>query len=308
MRRRGRAWRPGRAGAEKASSAPITKPASICRCCAAPISRCGGGDRRAGRPVGRRQVDAAPRCPGSLEHPDGGEVWIDGRECGALADGERTEIRCRQLGFVYQFHHLLPEFSALENVVVPQMIAGVPRGQGEGASPARSLAMVGLAKRETHRPARSPAASSSASRSSAPLPTIRRILLGDEPTGNLDLHTGDEVMASLNRDRPPHRPLRRSSRRTISTLPAAWTASSRSKRAASSRAEAHRARPILVQGVRRGAEMAQQSMDRVRGRRTELTAVVRFAADEKDSGDETAEKKRRHKRFHPRLPGVFQPT
>src|SRR5882757_3795002 len=68
---------------------------------------------------------------GLLERPDGGEVFVAGRECGSMSDGERTAIRRKNLGFVYQFHHLLPEFSALENVMLPQMIAGVARGEAK---------------------------------------------------------------------------------------------------------------------------------------------------------------------------------
>src|SRR5260221_12538417 len=68
---------------------------------------------------------------GLLERPDGGEVFVAGRECGSMSDGERTAIRRKTLGFVYQFHHLLPEFSAVENVTLPQMIAGVPRGKAK---------------------------------------------------------------------------------------------------------------------------------------------------------------------------------
>src|SRR6267378_3349500 len=68
---------------------------------------------------------------GLLERPDGGEVLVAGKECGSMSDGERTAIRRRNLGFVYQFHHLLPEFSALENVTLPQMIAGVPRAKAK---------------------------------------------------------------------------------------------------------------------------------------------------------------------------------
>src|SRR6266481_8673169 len=90
---------------------------------------------------------------GLLERPDGGEVLVAGKECGSMSDGERTAIRRRNLGFVYQFHHLLPEFSALENVMLPQMIAGVARGAAREKA-ARLLDSVGLAPRALHRPAR----------------------------------------------------------------------------------------------------------------------------------------------------------
>src|SRR5262249_35226781 len=90
---------------------------------------------------------------GLLERPDGGEVRLDGQDCGQMDDARRTAMRREKLGFVYQFHHLLPEFSALENIMVPQMIAGIPRGTAK--SRARELlAMVGLEKRASHRPAR----------------------------------------------------------------------------------------------------------------------------------------------------------
>src|SRR5581483_953594 len=90
---------------------------------------------------------------GLLERPSGGEVRIDGTACGNLSEERRTQLRRRALGFVYQFHHLLPEFSALENVVLPQMIAGVPRWAAREKA-AALLARVGLSARETHRPAR----------------------------------------------------------------------------------------------------------------------------------------------------------
>src|SRR5437588_13066617 len=90
---------------------------------------------------------------GLLERPDGGEVLVAGKECGAMSDGERTTIRRRNLGFVYQFHHLLPEFSALENVMLPQMIAGTARGPAKERAQ-HLLGLVGLTARATHRPAR----------------------------------------------------------------------------------------------------------------------------------------------------------
>src|SRR5467141_492944 len=90
---------------------------------------------------------------GLLERPDGGEVLVAGKECGFMSDGERTAIRRKNLGFVYQFHHLLPEFSALENVMLPQMIAGVARPAARRKAEVL-LRQVGLAERLTHRPAR----------------------------------------------------------------------------------------------------------------------------------------------------------
>ena len=90
---------------------------------------------------------------GLLERPDGGAVMIRGRDCGGLSDEHRTLLRRRALGFVYQFHHLLPEFSALENVMLPQMIAGVARPAARRKAEAL-LGQVGLAERVAHRPAR----------------------------------------------------------------------------------------------------------------------------------------------------------
>ncbi len=133
---------------------------------------------------------------GLLERPDAGEVLLGGRSCGAMSDGQRTEIRRAQLGFVYQFHHLLPEFSALENVMLPQMIAGASKAKARGRAQ-ELLAMVGLAARADHRPARLSGGEQQRVAVVRALANAPRVLLGDEPTGNLDLHTADGVMAVI---------------------------------------------------------------------------------------------------------------
>jgi lipoprotein-releasing system ATP-binding protein len=133
---------------------------------------------------------------GLLERPSAGEVLIAGRPCGKMSDAERTELRRRHLGFVYQFHHLLPEFSALENVVLPQMIAGVPRGKARERA-RHLLSLVGLSARESHRPARLSGGEQQRVAIVRALANEPRVLLGDEPTGNLDQHTAEEVMHVL---------------------------------------------------------------------------------------------------------------
>ncbi len=129
---------------------------------------------------------------GLLERPDGGDVAIDGRPCGAMSDSARTLVRRKDIGFVYQFHHLMPEFSSLENVMIPQMLAGV--GKRAARERARSLLeLVGLTERETHRPARLSGGEQQRVAIARALANRPLLLLADEPTGNLDQHTADDV-------------------------------------------------------------------------------------------------------------------
>ena len=133
---------------------------------------------------------------GLLERCDGGAVLLDGGDCGRMSDDERTAIRRKKLGFVYQFHHLLPEFSALENVMLPQMIGGTPRGNARKLA-RELLDVVGLSDREGHRPARLSGGEQQRVAIVRALANGPSILLGDEPTGNLDHHKADEVMGVL---------------------------------------------------------------------------------------------------------------
>ncbi|MGH6718265.1 MAG: ABC transporter ATP-binding protein [Alphaproteobacteria bacterium] len=133
---------------------------------------------------------------GLLETPDGGEVLISGRRCAGLGDGERTRLRRTSLGFIYQFHHLLPEFSALENVVLPQLVAGVPRAEARRKA-AHLLDRLGLAERADHRPARLSGGEQQRVAFARALANDPAVLLADEPTGNLDPATAEVVFAHL---------------------------------------------------------------------------------------------------------------
>jgi lipoprotein-releasing system ATP-binding protein len=133
---------------------------------------------------------------GLLERPTEGAVRIAGQDCAGLNDERRTLLRRATLGFVYQFHHLLPEFSALENVMIPQMIAGVARGAARDKA-AGLLRRVGLGERLSHRPARLSGGEQQRVAIVRALANDPKVLLADEPTGNLDHNTADGVMATL---------------------------------------------------------------------------------------------------------------
>ncbi len=133
---------------------------------------------------------------GLLERPDGGDVRVGGKSCAAMGEAERTEARRRHLGFVYQFHYLLPEFSALENVMIPMMIARVYRAEARGRA-RELLAKVGLGLRETHRPARLSGGEQQRVAIVRAIANRPHVLLADEPTGNLDPNTADGVFQEL---------------------------------------------------------------------------------------------------------------
>ena len=133
---------------------------------------------------------------GLLEKGDGGRVIIDGVDCSRLGEGERTRLRRTRLGFVYQFHHLLPEFSALENVELPQRIARRPTAQARDRA-VEILGRLGLGERLTHRPAELSGGEQQRVAIARALANDPVLLLADEPTGNLDEATADRVIGEL---------------------------------------------------------------------------------------------------------------
>ena len=133
---------------------------------------------------------------GLLERPNGGDVIVNNRACGRLSDDDRTAIRRNEIGFVYQFHRLLPEFSALENVMLPQMIRGLPRNECEKRA-SELLTYLGLRGRLKHRPAELSGGEQQRVAIARAVANAPRILLADEPTGNLDPRTSEHVFSAL---------------------------------------------------------------------------------------------------------------
>jgi len=133
---------------------------------------------------------------GLLERPDSGSVAIGGQECSELDDAARTRVRRTEVGFVYQFHHLLVEFSALENVVMPQRIAGLDRKEAERRAN-DLLKIFGLAERAEHRPAELSGGEQQRVAIARAVANAPKLLLADEPTGNLDPPTAERVFQQL---------------------------------------------------------------------------------------------------------------
>lgn len=133
---------------------------------------------------------------GLLDAPDSGQVHLTGREMTGQTDRIRTQARRDDIGFVYQFHHLLPEFSALENIVLPQLVAGETRTKADGHA-MELLETVGVAARAGHRPAALSGGEQQRVAFCRALANRPRLLLADEPTGNLDPGTSDQVFDTL---------------------------------------------------------------------------------------------------------------
>ncbi len=133
---------------------------------------------------------------GLLERPDNGDVFLDGRSCSALSDDDRTAVRRNDIGFVYQFHHLLPEFSALENVMMPQMIRGLTK-KAASERAQQLLEYMKIGKRASHRPAELSGGEQQRVAIARAVANAPLVLLADEPTGNLDPTTSSYVFGAL---------------------------------------------------------------------------------------------------------------
>ena len=135
---------------------------------------------------------------GLLEQPEGGQVFLEGEDCLALNDAGRTRLRREKLGFVYQFHHLLPEFNARDNVAMPLMVGGMPRSKAREKAEL-ILADMGLSERLTHQPGQMSGGEQQRVAIARALVNDPRLVIADEPTGNLDPATTERVFDSLIR-------------------------------------------------------------------------------------------------------------
>ena len=133
---------------------------------------------------------------GGLDAPTSGEVEVEGKTMSRLSDRARGELRNKSLGFVYQFHHLLPEFTALENVMLPQMIRGLAKKEARKRA-AELLSYLGLSERLEHRPSQLSGGEQQRVAIARAVANAPRVLFADEPTGNLDPHTADHVFQAL---------------------------------------------------------------------------------------------------------------
>ena len=135
---------------------------------------------------------------GLLEQPKSGQIWINGTKATGLSERKRTQLRLRHIGMVFQFHRLFPEFSALENIMIPQMLNGLSQSESEKRAKLL-LEMVGLSDRATHRPGLLSGGEQQRVAIARSVANAPDILLADEPTGNLDPETGETVFQSLQR-------------------------------------------------------------------------------------------------------------
>ncbi|MCO5058763.1 MAG: ABC transporter ATP-binding protein [Rhizobiaceae bacterium] len=133
---------------------------------------------------------------GLLERPDAGEIFLKGTACGRLSDDQRTAIRRNEIGFVYQFHHLLPEFTATENIMMPQLVRGLAAGEAEKRA-VQLLDYMKLGKRGDHRPAELSGGEQQRVAIARAVANAPMLLLADEPTGNLDPATANHVFTAL---------------------------------------------------------------------------------------------------------------
>ncbi len=133
---------------------------------------------------------------GLLEKADGGEIYVGGQPTAHMDDTGRTALRRLEIGFVYQFHHLLPEFSAIENIMLPQMIRGLPRQEAKNRAQ-ELLNYLGLGNRAKHRPSELSGGEQQRVAIARAVANAPRVLLADEPTGNLDPKTADHVFSAL---------------------------------------------------------------------------------------------------------------